>query len=100
MTPAALDLAPERSGACRLPRAARPRATRAAAGDVVVVTSKAVSKVEGRLVPVPPGASREEVRLAAVASETVRVVGRSGPSVIAQTRHGLVLAAAGVGTNS
>lgn len=65
-------------------------------GDVVVVTSKAVSKVEGRLVPVAPGASREEVRLAAVASETVRIVARSGPSVIAQTRHGLVFAAAGV----
>ena len=65
-------------------------------GDVVVVTSKAVSKIEGRLVPVPPGASREEVRLAGVAFETVRVVARSGPSVIAQTRYGLVLAAAGV----
>ena len=65
-------------------------------GDVVVVTSKAVSKVEGRLVPVPPGASREQVRLAAVAAETVRIVARRGTSVIAQTRHGLVLAAAGV----
>ncbi|GAC1442827.1 MAG: coenzyme F420-0:L-glutamate ligase [Mycobacteriales bacterium] len=65
-------------------------------GDVVVVTSKAISKVEGRLVPVPPGSSREQVRLAAVAAETVRVVARSGQSVIAQTRHGLVLAAAGV----
>jgi coenzyme F420-0:L-glutamate ligase/coenzyme F420-1:gamma-L-glutamate ligase len=65
-------------------------------GDVLVVTSKAVSKVEGRLVPVPPGASRDEVRAAAVESETVRVVARRGPSVIAQTRHGLVLAAAGV----
>ena len=32
-------------------------------GDVVVVTSKVVSKVEGRLVHVPPGADREAARL-------------------------------------
>ena len=38
-------------------------------GDVVVVTSKVVSKVEGRLVPVPPGADRETVRLQAVEDE-------------------------------
>ena len=65
-------------------------------GDVLVVTSKVVSKVEGRLVPVPAGASREDVRLAAIESETVRVVARRGASVIAQNRNGLVLAAAGV----
>lgn len=65
-------------------------------GDVLVVTSKVVSKAEGRLVPVPPGASREDVRLAAVAAETARVVAARGTTTIAQTRHGLVLAAAGV----
>ena len=65
-------------------------------GDVLVVTSKVVSKAEGRLVAVPPGADREQVRLAAVADETVRVVARRGTTTIAQTRHGLVLAAAGV----
>lgn len=65
-------------------------------GDVLVVTSKAVSKVEGRLVPVPPGADREDVRLAAVEAETVRVVARRGPTVIVANRNGLVLAAAGV----
>jgi len=64
--------------------------------DVLVVTSKAVSKVQGRLVAVPPGTSREEFRLAAVESETVRVVAGRGPAVIAQTRPGLVLAAASV----
>ena len=64
------------------------------AGDVVVVTSKVVSKAEGRLVPA--GADREQVRLAAVDAETVRVVARRGTTTIAQTRHGLVLAAAGV----
>ena len=65
-------------------------------GDVLVVTSKLLSKAEGRLVPVPPGGDRERVRLQAVADETVRVVARRGPTTIAQTRHGLVLAAAGV----
>ena len=65
-------------------------------GDVVVVTSKLLSKAEGRLVPVPPGADREQVRLAAVADETVRVVARRGTTVIAQNRNGVVLAAAGV----
>jgi coenzyme F420-0:L-glutamate ligase / coenzyme F420-1:gamma-L-glutamate ligase len=65
-------------------------------GDVVVVTSKAVSKTEGRLVPVPVGADREAVRQAAVEAETARVVARRGSTVIASTRHGLVLAAAGV----
>jgi coenzyme F420-0:L-glutamate ligase/coenzyme F420-1:gamma-L-glutamate ligase len=65
-------------------------------GDVIVVTSKVLSKAEGRLVPVPPGADREAVRLAAVENETVREVARRGTTVIAQNRHGLVLAAAGV----
>ncbi len=66
------------------------------AGDVVVVTSKVVSKAEGRLVTVPEGADREVLRLQSVADETVRVVARRGTTVIAQNRNGLVLAAAGV----
>ncbi|CAA9292873.1 MAG: Coenzyme F420-0:L-glutamate ligase @ F420-1:L-glutamate ligase / Nitroreductase family protein Rcas_3978, partial [uncultured Corynebacteriales bacterium] len=66
-------------------------------GDVVVVTSKAVSKVEGRLVPVPADpAGREAARQAAVDAETVRVVAARGRTRIVETRHGLVLAAAGV----
>jgi len=65
-------------------------------GDVLVVTSKLLSKAEGRLVPVPPGADREVVRLQAVADETVRVVAQRGTTTIAQNRNGLVLAAAGV----
>jgi coenzyme F420-0:L-glutamate ligase/coenzyme F420-1:gamma-L-glutamate ligase len=63
-------------------------------GDVVVVTSKVVSKAEGRLVHVD--GDREQARLQAVEDETVRVVARRGTTTIAQTRHGLVLAAAGV----
>ena len=65
-------------------------------GDVVVVTSKVVSKVEGRLVPVPPGADREAVRARAVDAETVRVVARRGPLRIVETRQGWVVAAAGI----
>jgi coenzyme F420-0:L-glutamate ligase/coenzyme F420-1:gamma-L-glutamate ligase len=57
-------------------------------GDILVVTSKVVSKAEGRTRAVP----REE----AIAAETARVVARRGPTTIAQTRHGFVLAAAGV----
>ena len=69
-------------------------------GDVVVVTSKLLSKAEGRLVPVPAGEDREAVRQLSVAEETVRVVARRGRTVIAQNRHGLVLAAAGVDTSN
>ena len=58
-------------------------------GDIVVVTSKIVSKAEGRI---RKAASRAE----AIEEETVRVVARRGETVIAQTRHGLVMAAAGV----
>lgn len=58
-------------------------------GDVVVVTSKVVSKSEGRLVA---GETRDE----AIAAETVRVVARRGPTTIVRTRHGLTMAAAGV----
>ena len=58
-------------------------------GDVLVVTSKIVSKAEGRVLP---GDDRAE----AIERETVRVVARRGETVIAQTRHGLVMAAAGV----
>jgi coenzyme F420-0:L-glutamate ligase/coenzyme F420-1:gamma-L-glutamate ligase len=65
-------------------------------GDVVVVTSKAVSKVEGRLVRVEPGADREAARQQAIDQETVRVVARRGPLKIVETRQGWVVAAAGI----
>ena len=58
-------------------------------GDVVVVTSKIVSKAEGRLLQ---ASSRED----AITAETVSVVAQRGPLRIVRTRHGLVLAAAGV----
>lgn len=61
-------------------------------GDVVVVTQKVVSKAEGRLVPVVDDAAHA----ALVEAESVRVLRRRGPLVIAETRHGFVCASAGV----
>ncbi|MCI0385495.1 coenzyme F420-0:L-glutamate ligase [Streptomyces sp. CNQ085] len=58
-------------------------------GDVLVVTSKIVSKAEGRVVE---AADRET----AIDAETVRVVARRGPARIVESRHGFVMAAAGV----
>jgi coenzyme F420-0:L-glutamate ligase / coenzyme F420-1:gamma-L-glutamate ligase len=65
-------------------------------GDVLVVTSKVVAKVEGNLVQVEPGTDREAARQRAVAAQTVRVVARRGPLRIVETRHGWVVAAAGI----
>lgn len=66
-------------------------------GDILVVTSKAVSKVEGRLISVPTDSvGRESARQAAVAAESVRTVATFGVTTITQTRHGFVLAASGV----
>lgn len=57
-------------------------------GDILVVTSKVVSKAEGRVV--------EGEREAWVDAETVRPVARRGPTRIVRNRLGLVMAAAGV----
>ena len=66
-------------------------------GDVLVVTSKIVSKAEGRLVDVPAdGPEREAARRRVLASETARVVATRGPTAIVQTHHGFVMAAAGI----
>ena len=61
---------------------------------MLVVTSKVISKAEGRLIPAGP--NREATRLQAVDDETIRVVARRGTTTIAETRHGLIMAAAGV----
>jgi coenzyme F420-0:L-glutamate ligase/coenzyme F420-1:gamma-L-glutamate ligase len=62
-------------------------------GDIVIVTSKIVSKAEGR---VRAGLARDE----AIDAEAVRTVSEwttsDGRSRIVQTRHGFVMAAAGV----
>ena len=58
-------------------------------GDIVVITSKIVSKAEGRAVP---AADRETM----IAAEAVRTVALRGTTAIVRTRTGLTLAAAGV----
>ena len=62
-------------------------------GDIVVVTSKIVSKAEGMQVPA-------EDRDKAIAADTVRVVAErlhpGGVTQIVETRQGLIMAAAGV----
>ncbi|RKR90319.1 coenzyme F420-0:L-glutamate ligase/coenzyme F420-1:gamma-L-glutamate ligase [Micromonospora pisi] len=67
-------------------------------GDVLVVTSKIVSKAEGRLVDVPPteGPERDAAREEVLAAETARPVARRGPTRIVQTHHGFVMASAGI----
>ncbi|OBF11530.1 coenzyme F420-0:L-glutamate ligase [Mycobacterium sp. 852002-10029_SCH5224772] len=66
-------------------------------GDVVVVTSKAVSKCEGRLVPAPGDPEeRDRLRRKLVDDEAVRVLARKGKTLITENRIGLVQAAAGV----
>jgi coenzyme F420-0:L-glutamate ligase/coenzyme F420-1:gamma-L-glutamate ligase len=66
-------------------------------GDILVVTSKIVSKAEGMQVPV---ADREW----AIAQDTVRVVAErvhpGGVTQIVETRHGLIMAAAGIDTSN
>jgi coenzyme F420-0:L-glutamate ligase/coenzyme F420-1:gamma-L-glutamate ligase len=66
-------------------------------GDVVVVTSKVVSKCEGRLVPAPEDAqARDMLRRKLVDAEAVRVLACKGRTLITENRLGLVQAAAGV----
>jgi coenzyme F420-0:L-glutamate ligase / coenzyme F420-1:gamma-L-glutamate ligase len=75
-------------------------------GDVVVVAQKVVSKAEGRVRPlegVEPSryaaaisADRDPRQTEVILSETARIVRLRPPLLIAQTRHGLVCASAGV----
>ncbi len=57
-------------------------------GDIIVVTSKVVSKAEGRVV----AGNRDEL----LPGETTRVVARRGPTTIVRNLLGLTMAAAGI----
>jgi len=59
------------------------------ANDILVVTSKVVSKAEGQMVP-------SQTREAIIEEETVRVIAQRGSTKIVETKHGLIMAAAGV----
>jgi coenzyme F420-0:L-glutamate ligase/coenzyme F420-1:gamma-L-glutamate ligase len=75
-------------------------------GDVVVVSQKAVSKAEGRVVRLADVEASERARalaahhdprqLEVILREAVRIVRTRAPLVIAETRHGFVCASAGV----
>ncbi|PPK69811.1 coenzyme F420-0:L-glutamate ligase/coenzyme F420-1:gamma-L-glutamate ligase [Actinokineospora auranticolor] len=67
-------------------------------GDVVVVTSKVVSKVEGRLLRVPTDPdARDAARRRAVLDEADKVIARKGRTLITVNKHiGVVQAASGV----
>ncbi|GHF77911.1 coenzyme F420-0:L-glutamate ligase/coenzyme F420-1:gamma-L-glutamate ligase [Amycolatopsis bartoniae] len=66
-------------------------------GDVVVVTSKVVSKIEGMLIRVPSDPEeRDAARRRLVEEEAVRVIARFGRTLITQNRIGVVQAASGV----
>jgi coenzyme F420-0:L-glutamate ligase/coenzyme F420-1:gamma-L-glutamate ligase len=66
-------------------------------GDVVVVTSKIVSKAEGRLVAAPTDPeARDALRRELVDAESERVLARRGRTLIVANKLGVVQAAAGV----
>ena len=81
-------------------------------GDIVVVTSKIVSKAEGRiidLVDVSPSPfavewgsrwDKDPRVVEVVLSESRRIVRQIGPVLITETRHGLVCANSGVDQSS
>ena len=57
--------------------------------DILVITSKIISKAEGQFVH---SSSREKI----IKEETVRIIAERGPTKIVETKHGLIMAAAGV----
>ncbi|WP_193045950.1 coenzyme F420-0:L-glutamate ligase [Mycolicibacterium baixiangningiae] len=66
-------------------------------GDVVVVTSKVVSKCEGRIVTAPEDPDeRDALRRKLVDDEAVRILARKGRTLITENAIGLIQAAAGV----
>lgn len=81
-------------------------------GDIVVITSKIVSKAEGRIVPLDtiepsPFArkwaeqwEKEPAVIELVLREARRIVRQSGPVLITETKHGFVCANSGVDQSS
>jgi coenzyme F420-0:L-glutamate ligase / coenzyme F420-1:gamma-L-glutamate ligase len=79
-------------------------------GDVLVVAQKAVSKAEGRVVPLADVEPSERARQLAgeedarrhevILRESARIVRTRPPLVISETRHGFVCASAGVDSSN
>ncbi|MQY28184.1 coenzyme F420-0:L-glutamate ligase [Nocardia aurantia] len=73
------------------------RAPWLADGDILVVTSKIVAKVEGRIVAAPEDPEeRDALRRELVRSEAVRVLAQKGRTLITENKIGIVQAASGV----
>src|SRR5262249_46656173 len=83
---------PEVEACADLARLIADAAPGLADGDIVVITSKIVSKAEGRVIR----SDRER----AIDAETIRMVARRGATRIVETRHGMGLAAAGVDSSN
>ncbi|WP_016881366.1 MULTISPECIES: coenzyme F420-0:L-glutamate ligase [unclassified Rhodococcus (in: high G+C Gram-positive bacteria)] len=65
--------------------------------DIVVITSKIVSKSEGRIVAVPGDTDeREAFRGRLIEQEAVRIVARRGHTLITENRIGIIQAASGI----
>ncbi|MGA9373690.1 MAG: coenzyme F420-0:L-glutamate ligase [Mycobacterium sp.] len=65
--------------------------------DVVIITSKVLSKTEGRIVAAPTDPQqRETLRRKLIDAEAVRVLARKGKTLITENAIGLIQAAAGV----
>ena len=92
--------------------AARDSGTALESGDILVITSKIVSKAEGRVVKmddvaVSPFArqyaertEKEPAIVELVLQESKRVVRQVGPIMITETRHGFICANAGIDQSS
>jgi coenzyme F420-0:L-glutamate ligase/coenzyme F420-1:gamma-L-glutamate ligase len=90
--------------------AAAQRADGLEEGDVVVVSQKAVSKAEGRVVRLDEVVASDRARelapdgdprrLEVILRETARIVRSRPPLLIAETRHGFVCASAGVDSSN
>jgi len=66
-------------------------------GDVLLVTSKVLSKTEGRLVPAPSDpVEKDAFRRRLIDEQTVRLVAQIGRTKVVQNRLGIVAAAAGI----
>ena len=102
------DVKPGDDVAALICEAAERQDTPPAAGDVLIVTQKIVSKAEGRvvdLVDVEPGAealrlaeeTEKDPRLAElILRQSRRIFRQVGPVLITETRHGFVCANAGI----
>ncbi|WP_255794399.1 coenzyme F420-0:L-glutamate ligase, partial [Mycobacteroides abscessus] len=66
-------------------------------GDVIVITSKIISKAEGRIVAAPTDPeARDTLRRKLIDSESIRVLARKGKTLITENTIGIVQAAAGI----